>query len=419
MGGDAMSGVPLRAPGGCLLFLSLALVGCATWQAPVDAGDAALRGRAITETRRDVRLSAAVLGAADVRRMFGADLDAARVQPVWIEVQNGTSQPLWLLRSGMDPDYYSPLEVAWSLHATLAGETNARIDDHLDKLALKNPIRAGATRAGIVFTNTERQTKLLNVDLLGQRTLIPFSLFLPVPDEAAGEDPVFFRYPEAQVVDYADLAALRAAIERLPCCATGADGTTPGDPLNVVFIGELADIAAAVVRRNYRRDVRAADMAQLAFGRPPDAVLRKQAQGGGPSTWMRGWLAPIRFEGRSVYLVQAGRPVGGRFAPRRTGIVLHGDVDEARNLLTQDMMYSAGLEKLGFATGVGEASEAQPRSTLDGERYHTDGLRAVLFLATRPLSLAEVELLRWVPYLERQDAGAVEERDDAGKRPGR
>jgi hypothetical protein len=129
-------------------------------------------------------------------------------------------------------------------------------------------------------------------------------------------------------------------------------------------------------------------------------VLRKQAQAGAPSTWMRGWLAPIRFEGRSVYLVQVGRPVGGRFAPR-TGIVLHGDVDEARNLLIQDMMDSAGLEKLGFATGVGEAPEARPRSTLGGARYHTDGLRAVLFLATRPLSLADVELLPWVPYLER------------------
>ena len=67
------------------------------------------------------------------------------------------------------------------------------------------------------------------------------------------------------------------------------------------------------------------------------------------------WLAPIRFEGGSVYLVQAGRPVGGRFAPRgATGIALHDDVDEARNLLIQDMMYSGGLEKLGFVTGVGD-----------------------------------------------------------------
>ena len=139
-------------------------------------------------------------------------------------------------------------------------------------------------------------------------------------------------------------------------------------------------------------------------------MLRKQAQAGAPSTWMRLWLAPIRFEGRPVFLVQVGRPVGGRFVPRgATGIVLHEDVDEARNLLVQDMMYSGGLDKLGFATGVGPASPTQPRTTLGGARYYTDGLRAILFLATRPLSLSDVEFLDWAPYLEVPDPPARNE----------
>ena len=45
------------------------------------------------------------------------------------------------------------------------------------------------------------------------------------------------------------------------------------------------------------------------------------------------------------------------------------------------------------------ARATAPRTTVDGARYHTDGLRAVLFLATRPLSLADVELLDWAPYI--------------------
>jgi hypothetical protein len=118
--------------------------------------------------------------------------------------------------------------------------------------------------------------------------------------------------------------------------------------------------------------------------------------------------------------VQAGRPIGGRFAPcGATGIALHDDVDEARNLLIQDMVYSGGLEKLGFVTGVGEVSEAQSQTAIDGTGYHTDGLRAVLFLAKRPLSLADVEFLRWVPYLERREAPASEENANARQRPGR
>jgi hypothetical protein len=99
--------------------------------------------------------------------------------------------------------------------------------------------------------------------------------------------------------------------------------------------------------------------------------------------------------------VQAGRPVGGRFAPSGTEeIVLDQDVDEARNLLIQDMMYSGGLEKLGFVTGVGEVSDARLPSAIHGTRYHTDGLRAVMFFATRPLSLKDVEFLHWEPYLD-------------------
>lgn len=415
-----MNELPPRVLRALVTCLSLTLAGCATWQAPADVSDIPLRSRAVTEALHDVRVSAAVLGAADTRRMLGADLDKTQIQPVWIEVQNGTSQPLWLLRSGTDPDYFSPLEVAWSLHTPLADDTNARINDHLDRLAIKNPIAPGATNAGILFTNPQRLTKVLNVDLLGRRTLIPFSLFLPVPDDGAGTGLVLFQYPNPQITEYADHAALRAALERLPCCASDERGSVRGEPLNVALVGELADIAAAMVRRNYRRDGRAEDMAQQVFGRPPDFVLRKQAQAGAPSTSMRGWLAPIRFQGRSVYLVQAGRPVGGRFSPRdATGIAMHDDVDEARNLLIQDMMYSGGLEKLGFVTGVGKAFEAQPQTVTNGVHYRTDGLRAVLFLAKRPLSLGDVEFLRWVPYLERREGPASGENGDARQQAGR
>ncbi|MGO4810844.1 LssY C-terminal domain-containing protein [Cupriavidus sp. 2MCAB6] len=372
----------------------------------------------MSETKQGVRVSAAVLGTEDSKRMFGADINKSNVQPVWFEVHNGTSHPLWLLRSGTDPDYFSPLEVAWSLHGTFSGATNARIDDYFNKLGFKNPILPGTTHEGILFTNPDRITKLVNVDLFGTRTLIPFSLFVRVPDDIsdAGFARYIFQYPDSAVTDYKDLASLRAALERLPCCATDAGGAAQGDPLNVLIVGELGDIGAAGVRRNYRRDLREGDTEQRVFGRAPDAVLRKQAQGGAPATWIRVWLAPVRFQGQPVYLAQAGRPVGGRFAPAKTAkIVLHGDVDEARNLLIQDMMYSGGLDKLGFVNGVGPAPQAQPRATLDGARYFTDGLRAVLFFAPRPLSLSDVEILDWVPYLEGRGAASREESGNARK----
>jgi hypothetical protein len=358
---------------------------------------------------REVRVAAAVLTPQDSVSMLGADVNKTNVQAVWVEVQNGTSQPLLLLRSGTDPDYFSPLEMAWSMHTLLAGGANARIDEHFDSLGFKNPIPAGATRTGILFTQPQPLTKLLNVDLFGRKALVPFSLFLPVPDSVTDDRPrpLLFQYSDAQVADYQDLAMLRDALERLPCCATDATGTLQGDPLNAVLIGSFADIGAASIRRSYRRDPSPADLAQRVFGREADLVARKRSQAGAPATWIRAWLAPIRFEGKPVFVAQVGRPVRGRFARRQTeSILVHADVDEARNLLIQDMMYSGGLERLGFITGVGAAAEGRPRSALNGASYHTDGLRAVLFFGTRPLSLSDVEMLSWVPYLERRDAAA-------------
>jgi hypothetical protein len=400
----------------CWLSLWFALVSCATWQSPTGADDAPLRARAVTATGRDVRVSAAVLGSDDSKRMFGADLNAAGVQPVWIEVVNGTSQPLWLLRSGTDPRYFSPREVAWSMHSLLGGATNARMDDYFDQLGFRNPIPAGATHSGLLFTNPDRGTKLCNIDLFADRTLIPFSLFLPVPDDAG--DPHFqetlFHYADSEVSDYDDLASLRAALERLPCCATDASGAVSGDPLNAVAIGPIDNIGAAFVRRGYHNYKHDFDFAQRLYGREPDIVMRKREPEGAPSTWIRGWLAPIRFRSQAVYVGQIGRPVGGRFTSgEHATATLQRDVDEARNLLIQDMVYSGGLERIGFVYGVGPVPASQPRTTLDGSPWHTDGLRAVLFFATRPLGLSDVEFLDWVPYLKPVNGVKVEEGNDA------
>ncbi|ABF12075.1 LssY C-terminal domain-containing protein [Cupriavidus metallidurans] len=400
--------------------LLLALGACATWQPPTDAGDGPLRERAISATSRDVRVSATVLGKEDSKRMLGADVTRMRVQPVWVEIHNGTAQPLWLLRSGTDPDYFSPLEVAWSLHTLLGGTINRRIDAYFNGLGFRNPIQPGQTRAGLLFTNPDYITKFVNIDFFGSNTLIPFTLYLQVPDDersmAASRSLLIFRYPEADIQNYTDLASLRAALETLPACATDASGTGQGDPLNAVIVGEIDDISAAAVRRNYRRDLRQSDLPQRVLDRQPDVVTRKQAQAGAPAIWIRGWLTPIRFQGQPVFVAQVGRPVGGRFA--RTddqSVLLQSDVDEARNLFVQDMMYSGGLEKLGFVYGVGAASLHYPRTTLGNATYHTDGLRAVLFFVTRPLSVSDVQFLDWVPYLEQRERFQSEESDDAAR----
>ncbi len=395
-------------------ILSAALSGCATWQAPEALEDSAIRARAVSETEQDVRLSATVLSAEESRRIFGNNVNAAGIQPVWVEVENRTADTLWLLRTGADPDYFSPLEVAWSYHPAFSKAKNTAIDEHFDALDFQNPIPPGATVTGIIFTKPHHRTRVLNVDLLGPAKVIPFTLFLAIPDELSDDDVLYTvkRYADAQREEFEDLDALRNALQGSPCCATGTNGTTSGDPINVVLVGNIDDIAAALVRRGFRVDRRDFDDTQQLFGRQPDFVMRKVGQDV-PAYWIRGWVAPLRYLGQLVFLVQVGRPVGGRFAVADAErLELHPYVDEARNLLIQDLIYSGGLTRLGFTDGSGIDS-ARSQDNTGQSFYYTDGLRAVMFFVTRPVALSEVQLLKWVPYLERAERKAAAGRTNA------
>jgi len=389
-----------------LTVLTVTLAGCATWQAPADTSDTAIRARALTQSSRGAEVSAAVMGAEDSKRLLGADVTANGVQPVWVEVRNGTDEVLWMLRSGTDPDYFSPLEVAWYMHSTMRGETNDRIDEHLDRMAFANPIPPGQTRTGLIYTTPQPTIKLLKVDLWSNRKLIPFSLVLDVPG-GQGFRTVQKLLDEADypVTDYTDLAAFRVALEHLPNTTSGEGG----EPLNLVLIGSLEDIAAATVRRGYRRDTRDIDLARKVFGRSPDYVSRKRAQADASSIWMRAWRAPVSYQGKPVFVAQVARPVGGRFAEDDAVTRLHPDVDEIRNIFVQSNMYSGGLEAVGFLAPVGAVPRDRPRTLADGASYYTDGVRAVMFYTVRPLTFANVTFLDWEPFLERVESAARSE----------
>ena len=215
--------------------------------------------------------------------------------------------------------------------------------------------------------------------------------------------------------NYDDLGALREALARLPCCAATADGRLVGEPLNVVLVGHTDDIAAALSRRGYRRDESGADASQHVFGRPADLTVRKRVTAGASEDWLRIWRAPLSFRGDMVFVAQAGRPIGGRFLEENTlEFRLHPNVDEVRNQLIHDFMYSGGLEKLAFVSGVGAVAADRPRTLPRGSGYFTDGQRVALFLSTRPRTFAEVEVLQWEPILRPRSAEAAEKASGAG-----
>ncbi len=368
-----------------LLTLALSLVACASWQppAPVDPED--FRQRATLLEKEGVTVRALVLTREDGQRLLGEDVFALKIEPIWIEVSNGTTQPLTLLQSGTDPDYFSPLEVSWLLHGRLTGQGNAAIDEHFQSVAFRRgAISPGETRQGVIFTNPHYQVKFLNIDILGAKRFIPFSLFLPIPlADGTVQDDRPWPYAPHEMTDYLDEQAFSAALEDWFTAAASADDKLLDQPLSLVWVGRPLDLGAALVRRGYRGGARERDQEQRLYGTPPDYVLRKSGQAGLPANWIRLWALPMTFQGRPVLVGQAGAPRGGRFA----GDLQDNDpaIDKVRDMVVQDMLYSGGMAKLSIMR----------RPVAVGPGYTTDGLIAVLFVASRPRGLADVLVGDW------------------------
>ena len=235
------------------IILSAVLVsGCAIYHKPRPIHDLSFRARSQSKIDGEVRVTVAVLTAEESRQLFGVNLAAKDIQPVWVRVQNADTTPYWLLSTGLDPDYFSPLESAYAFHGTFSSATNAKIDDQFRVMAFRNPIVPDAAVSGFIFTNRDEGTKVVDIDLIGYHETKFFSFYVPIPGIKADYHEVDFDnlYAESDLVNL-DEKQLRAELEALPCCATNEDGTENGDPLNLILIGTREDISTAFVRRGW------------------------------------------------------------------------------------------------------------------------------------------------------------------------
>ncbi|MBW2429360.1 MAG: LssY C-terminal domain-containing protein [Deltaproteobacteria bacterium] len=382
--------------------------------------DVPFQERSQSKVNGDVRVTVAVLSDEESRQLFGVNLAGQGMQPVWIRVQNADSSPYWLMSSGLDPDYFSPLESAYAFHGTFSGSLNNKIDDQFRVMSFRNPIAPGTSVSGFIFANRDEGIKVVDIDLISYGKAKFFTFFVSVPGIRADYHEVDFEnlYLEDEIVNL-DEDDLRAALEKLPCCATNKDGTKKGDPLNLVLIGSREDISAAFVRRGwlpaeqthgkavwktiksflFGSRYRYSPVSPLyLYGRQQDFAGQKPRHTVHQRNHLRAWLSPIRYQGKPVWIGQISRDIGVRFTFKSWPPVTHKidpDIDEARYAFGEDLIYSQQLAKGGYVKGVGAASRLKPRHNLTGDPYFTDGYRLVLVFDRRPRSFLEIERFDW------------------------
>lgn len=407
----------------CIILAAAA--GCGGSYSPKPPEEVSFLDRAETQNRNGITITVAVLSREESEEVFGVDLAANGVQPVWLDIENNTGKPYFFMPIALDPDYFSPNEVAFMNHLKFNRSANREMDEQFSKYGIQIEfIMPGERDKGFVYTNLDPGLKFVNVTLYEIDGTENFFFYFEVPGIQPDYENVDFTalYTKDEIVHIEDEAELRKALEALPCCTTGSDGRGGGEPINVVLIGDPDDISSAVVRRKW--DVTEADtgtfkfdlgkafspesyrtfpMASLyLFGRRQDVSLQKSRRETDAAyrqrNTLRLWLTPVRYKGKTVWAGAVSRDIGSDLRIRKYWFAaqeIDPDIDETRDYLVEDVILSQNVDKLGYVDGVGVSTSEDPRYNLSKLPWWSDGYRAVLLFGKDQITLGDLGYFEW------------------------
>ncbi len=411
-----------------LITALLLLAACASTQSPVFSipeGD--WKARIEMQSGSDIVVSTAVPSAKESREIFGMPLYKKGIQPVWLEITNHRDELVTFLPVGLDPQYFTPLEVA-NTDLKSKDDPTALVDEFfLNQGIGALVVNPGETRSGFVFSKLDEGTKAFNVDIgrtdaTGQSYFETFTFFIPVPGLAIDHYNVDWRglYADDEWVDL-DAEQLIERLESLVCCVTDKKSQGSGDPLNLVIIGRPIEVYTAFIRAGWDETetvTRTSSMKTIAsflsggeyryspvsglyvFGRPQDVAFQKARETIHERNHLRLWMSSFTFQGIPVWVGQISRDIGVRFTPKTiTTHKIDPNVDETREYLLENLSYAQSLAKFGYVGGVGEVSIDQPKGNLTGDPWFTDGYRLVLWVSSEPVAISDVQYMDWrQPY---------------------
>lgn len=413
-----------------LLFVTACASTPSAQHSPIPEGD--WKARITSQESNGIKVSAAVLSAKESKAVFGMPLYKKGIQPVWLEIINGREQNIVFLPVGMDPEYFTPLEVA-----------NTDLNEASDPVALVNPffveqgigaleLQSGQTRRGFIFSKLDEGTKAFNIDILGvgDETTPPdfntFTFFIPVPGLNIDHYKVDWvnLYSPEEWVELDESQFIEFLEQQIPCCVTDSKGKGNGDPLNIVVVGYPQDVYTAFIRAGWDETetvTRSSAMKTIAsfmsggeyryspvsglylFGRVQDVAFQRARENIHERNHLRLWMSSVRFKGLPVFIGQISRDIGVRFTAKTiTTHKIDPNVDETREYLLENLGYSQALVKFAYVNGIGEVSIDEPKGNLTGDPWFSDGYRVVLWVTSKPVSIDEVEFVEWrSPHVNR------------------
>jgi len=418
-----------------------------------EPGLRAFLARSQTQRTPLAEVTAAVLSAEESHELFGVPLARRSIQPVFLRIVNRHHAPLRLYVLDIDPHYYTPLEAAGINHFSVlkrlsaygvaawyflpllllaplklytAARANGRMDDLFREQGFSlRPIPPGAAAEGFVYTTLDAGTKTVRVCLyatggagtedgpvrLSELAVAPkgpavdLTFVIAVPGISADYLQRDFSNlcPRSQLVA-CELPELARRLGEMPAATTNAKGLKPGDPVNLVVIGEFETVLSAFTARwdecetitlatcwkttkafLFGAEYRYSPVSPLhLFGRSQDVALQRIRSSINERLHLRLWMTPLRFEGRPVWVGQISRDIGVRFTTQVWNLTTHRidpNIDESRDYVVEDLLRAERIEAVGYVDGVGACGRENPKRNLTGDPYFTDGKRVVIALS--------------------------------------
>ena len=376
-----------------------------------------------------LEVSVAVLSDRESVKFFGVHLARRGVQPVWIEVRNGSVAGQRLDLYSIDPSYYTPLEAASVNHFSVGRRllsfgilgwlflfllpllpskliTARRANRRMSALFKEHALRGGAIppgdqRKGVVFTSLDEGLKAIDLRFVSENEVQMFNFALEVPGLILRPMQDVGELGGVREVSLEEL--MRWSVEE-PRCTTGRHGSREGDPLNLVVVGNRDLVRQCFGARwddaeaiNWTTSLKTAKAFLLdstyryspvsslfVNGRIQDLALQRARASINERVHLRLWRTRLQLEGHTVWIGQVSRDIGVRFTLKTWNLTTHRidpDVDESRDYVVDSLAASQRLAKLALVPGCGAAQAGNPRRNLTGDTYFTDGNRALLLLS--------------------------------------
>ncbi len=413
-----------RNPGVCGRFVALALLtllfsACAG--KPYHQQSLAKAGflqRAITQQQGDLTVTVAVPDAGETLSLTGLDLYQQGIQPVWVSVKNNGDKRVRAAFRSIDPNYFSPIEVAYMNRKGFNKRAYADMEEWFHRNGMERHIEPQETRSGLIYTNFTPGTKGFNLDIFKGTSAAHFTFFVRMPGFTAVHQRIDFEnlYRDSEIRKL-DEAGLESVLENeLPCCSENIlTGEPEGLPLNLVLVGSPLAVRSSLLRGAWIEANAESPVVQRAlrlkvFGRSPDAIFYKSREDEVERQILAValWLAPWEVNSEPVWTGIAYYGVGEKdllqqllvkdqidlnFWLKFARESVAADIDQAPRFVLQSFWYNQSLRQFGLVSGVGVSTEDKPQVTYIGGAYFTQGKRYVLYLSERPIALNKARII--------------------------